>query len=204
MAIGSARICKNLYIKCAYRTVVKSLQNLVEHDSKINKKKENFPTMKNWEKRNSHRKIAPRDIKPPRNIYNSLLLHIIFCLYTYTPHTYRKFIHIKQRASILNIISQNRVHTKADENFQFHSRAYSLMLNLYIYDFYTKYSDIYSSVYIEPPLYIFYTSIHFMCYTQLPPCFSIEGWIYIYLTLYRTITLYIFYVTYFPLVTLQS
>lgn len=59
------------------------------------------------------------------------------------------------------------------------------MLNLYIYDSYTKYSDIYSSVYIEPP-YIFYTSIHFMCYTQLPPCFSIEGWIlYIYLTLYR-------------------
>lgn len=58
------------------------------------------------------------------------------------------------------------------------------MLNLYIYDFYTKYSDIYSSVYIEPPLYIFYTSIHFMCYTQLPPCFSIEGWIYIYIWRY--------------------
>lgn len=69
------------------------------------------------------------------------------------------------------------------------------MLNLYIYDFYTKYSDIYSSVYIEP-LYIFYTSIHFMCYTQLPPCFSIEGWIYIYLTLYRTITLLIYSIPY--------
>lgn len=57
MAIGSARICKNLYIKCAYRTVVKSLQNLVEHDSKINKKKRELPHNEKLGKK----KLAPKD-----------------------------------------------------------------------------------------------------------------------------------------------